>query len=321
MNKVGIFDTLVSSLNVGDEIINESCRKQLDSLLTNEQYINLPTRDYLSPFSVRAYNDCDLSFVLGTNILNSDNLFSGAWKLTPLHTLFMKKNGIVPIGVGWSNYQKTPGAYAQWFYKKLLSKDYMISVRDEYTKNQLSMIGVNNVINTSCATMWNLNEEHCSKILKDKKDSVVFTLTDYRVDKSKDYTLIKILKDEYKKVFFWVQGSKDIEYFDSFPSELKENIIIIPPRLSAFDGVLEHNDIDFIGTRLHAGVRALQHARRAIIIGVDNRAIEKNKDFNINVVNREDIHKDLLKEIRNGSKVEIRLPEKSIESWKQQFIK
>ena len=50
------------------------------------------------------------------------------------------------------------------------------------------------------------------------------------------------------------------------------------PTLEAFDNLLESEiDLDYIGTRLHAGIRAIQKKRRSIIIGVDNRALEMQK--------------------------------------------
>ena len=63
--------------------------------------------------------------------------------------------------------------------KILLSKTYLHSVRDEYTKDMLERIGIKNVINTGCPTMWSLTEEHCKQIPIKKSNSVVFTITDY----------------------------------------------------------------------------------------------------------------------------------------------
>ena len=66
-------------------------------------------------------------------------------------------------------------------------------------------------------------------------------------------------------------------------------IEIINPHLSDYDNFLKKHEVDFIGTRLHGGIRALQHKRRSIIIGIDNRATELNRDFNLPVVNQENI--------------------------------
>ena len=59
--------------------------------------------------------------------------------------------------------------------------------------------------------------------------------------------------------------------------------------MKGYDSFLESCECDFVGTRLHGGMRALQKKRRAIIIGIDNRAIELNRDFNIPVLNQEKI--------------------------------
>ena len=50
-------------------------------------------------------------------------------------------------------------------------------------------------------------------------------------------------------------------------------------------------ELDYVGTRLHAGVRAMQKGRRSIILSIDNRAREMGKDYNLNVIERNDIYK------------------------------
>ncbi|OEE41047.1 polysaccharide pyruvyl transferase family protein [Vibrio ordalii] len=318
-NKVGLLDTTVSTLNVGDRIIYDSCFSQINELFIKEQFFNISTRDYLSPFSMKVLNGMDLSFLMGTNVLSSDNLLQGPWKLTPLHIPFIKNNNIVTLGVGWNSYQKEPSYYARYFYSKLLSNEMYHSVRDNYTAQMLIKSGVKNVLNTSCSTMWNLTEEHCKSIDCNKKDSVIFTLTDYSKDYEKDGFLIKLLIKEYKNVYFWAQGSEDINYLNCFDEGKTKEIKIIPPRLESFDHVLNSVDVDFVGTRLHAGIRALQKKRRAIIIGIDNRAIEKGKDFNLNVINKDDIYTSLKNEIFATKIVDVRIPQEKINLWKEQF--
>src|SRR5699024_8485950 len=200
----------------------------------------------------------------------------------------------------------------------ILSTDYLHSVRDNYTKEQLNSIGFNNVINTSCATMWDLTEEHCHQIPIEKQKSVIFTLTDYNKNQKRDRQFVNILVNNYDKVFMWVQGERDLEYLKELNIDINK-INIVPPSLKEFDKVLQNLDIDYIGTRLHGGVRALQHQKRTIIIGIDNRALEKKKDFNIDVVDREDM--DLLENvIYDNFKTEIVIPEENIKEWKKQFI-
>ena len=38
------------------------------------------------------------------------------------------------------------------------------SVRDSYTKKMLNSIGINNVVNTSCPTVWNITPDHLATI-------------------------------------------------------------------------------------------------------------------------------------------------------------
>ena len=74
-----------------------------------------------------------------------------------------------------------------------------------------------------------------------------------------------------------------------------------------------------MGTRLHGGIRALQKQVRCVILGVDNRAKEKEKDFRIKVIDRNEVEK--LSELINSSfKTEIEIPIDEINRWKSQFI-
>jgi len=69
---------------------------------------------------------------------------------------------------------------------------------------------------------------------------------------------------------------------------------------------------------LHAGIRAMQKKRRTIILGIDNRAFEKAKDFNISVCPRDDLQK-LESLIKSNLSTQIKLPTKNINRWKAQF--
>ena len=80
-----------------------------------------------------------------------------------------------------------------------------------------------------------------------------------------------------------------------------------------------NHDIDFIGSRLHGGIRALNYKRRALIIGVDNRATEINRDTNLPFISRENIE-HANKWINSVSKTEIHLPNDNINEWKSQFV-
>ncbi|EHO8535992.1 polysaccharide pyruvyl transferase family protein [Vibrio parahaemolyticus] len=315
---ITVFDTSIGSLNVGDQIINQSASKYLNELFDGHQFIVLPTHSGLKSVGINRANIGDKRFVCGSNILNSDLLFHQQWNFSPWD--FFRLEPLILLGVGWSNYQSSPTAYTKLVYNKRLDNKIIHSVRDNYTLNKLKEIGIRNVINTGCPTMWGLNKEHCSSIPLIKSKDVVFTLTDYRPDLENDSLMINILKSYYKNVYFWVQGNQDLSYFQSMDASVKDSINIIPPSLSSYEKLLKQVDsLDFIGTRLHAGIKALQNKKRTVIIGVDNRAIEKQKDFNLKVILRKNIKTELESVIDSSFKTEISINHKEIDEWMGQF--
>jgi polysaccharide pyruvyl transferase WcaK-like protein len=258
---------------------------------------------------------CNFSFVGGTNLISSNMNHYNQWKLNLVDGLFLED--IILVGVGWWQYQQDANFYTRSLLNSVLHHDILHSVRDSYAEAMLRKAGFNNVINTSCATMWRLDEEHCLGITTHKAENVVTTLTDYNKDTTNDLALIQLLNKSYKKVYIWPQGSGDIEYIKQLGlSKLAE---ILPPRLESYNRLLENeSSLDFVGTRLHAGVRALQKKRRTIILGIDNRAFEKAKDFNIKVCARDQL--DSLKAlIHSDFATEIDLPTENIARWKRQF--
>jgi hypothetical protein len=93
--------------------------------------------------------------------------------------------------------------------------------------------------------------------------------------------------------------------------------IYVKPSLQALDEILTI-DIDYLGTRLHAGIRALQNKKRTLILAVDNRAIEISKDTNLPVVPRND-WESITSWIESAYETRIRLPWSNIDKWKSQF--
>jgi polysaccharide pyruvyl transferase WcaK-like protein len=178
-------------------------------------------------------------------------------------------------------------------------------------------MGFRNIINTACPTMWKLTKDHCKDIPKTKAKDVITTLTDYDKNPVADQHMLNILSKKYRKVFLWLQGVNDFNYAHLL--NLPTNLELVNPNLEDYDTLLETQDIDYVGTRLHAGIRALQKKRRTIILAVDHRALEKKKDFNLTVLDRNDIH--LLEGMIDDSfKTDIQLPLDNIQTWKNQFI-
>ena len=195
----------------------------------------------------------------------------------------------------------------------------MHSVRDTFTLKMLNSIGINNVINTSCPSVWSLNEEHCKTIPVEKSESVLFTLTDYKKNPDQDLIFIDELFRSYSNIFFWPQGIGDIDYLSSLNIDM--NLInLLNPSLSSLDTTLEKNNIDYIGTRLHAGIRSIQFKKRSLILSVDNRAWEIAKDINLNVTKRGNLDQ-IRKFISQDFQTMIYPPFNNIQLWKNQFTK
>lgn len=317
MKKILIFDTAVASENAGDLIIMAAVNKELRSLFHNEMFFYSQTHDKISKQTHKLNQQADYSFVGGTNLLSSDmKMKCNQWNISIIDLFFLKN--IILMGVGCGGYGTIANYYTPYLFNKILHKNILHSVRDSYTEGKFRAMGFDNVINTGCPTMWDLTPEHCLGIPKQKADSVVLTLTDYRRDAIKDQILIDILVKNYKNIYFWVQGSCDFDYFQTFNNT--SGIQILGGNLWSYDALLKDKKtpLDFIGTRLHAGIRALQNQRRSIIIGVDNRAIEKAKDFNLTVLLRQDIAQ-LATLLNNELTTDLSLNWDNIALWKSQF--
>lgn len=315
MKHVLMINPAISTTNIGDEIISESIKNQLSCVLKDSFVIDISSHLPLSSFYSTAIGNCDYKFVCGSNLLMGRlNRKFKQWHIGYKDADFL--SGVITVGVGWWQYNDEPNLYTRKLYQKIFNKTYIHSVRDEYTVQMLKKVGITNVLNTSCATMWDLTPEHCRKIPEVKSDSVVFTLTDYNKDIQADQRLIDILTENYSNVYFWPQGVGDFAYFNTLKHS--DNISVITPNLKSYDTFLENEDVDYIGTRLHGGIKALQKKKRTIIISIDNRAEEKEKDFNLVCVARYDF--DKMNEMINGRwKTNIRIPLENISRWRSQF--
>ncbi len=311
---VALFDPSVVSANLGDQIIRDSVINVIEEIYPKEQILSIPTQEKIGRISVRHAMHATQRFVGGTNLLSSHMLRYRQWQIGLRQAGSLRD--VTLLGVGWWQYQERPDAYTRLILRSVLSKKLIHSVRDGYTHKKLASIGMDNAINTGCPTMWSLTPDHCQMIPKDKASKVVFTLTDYHSSDESDRGLIELLKRRYEEVYFWPQGSGDLKHLRSIGSE---GVQLLAPSLAAYDRFLSTADsVDFVGTRLHGGVRALQKRRRALILAVDNRAREISADTGLSVVDRIDI--DAVSAwIDAKQETRISLNWQGIEQWKKQF--
>lgn len=256
----------------------------------------------------------ELAIIGGTNLLASDMWASRQWKITLLDAIYLTNAFL--LGVGWRNYGSAPTPYSKLLLRTALEKTGVHSVRDSYTLRKLHQAGIKNAANTACPTLWLVDCDKLSLAVKNKKNAVVTTITAYRKNKQRDSQLLNSLRAIYAERYFWPQGLYDYEYARE---ELGlEGFRVLPPTLKAFDEILV-GGCDYMGTRLHAGIRALQKGQYARVVALDNRATEMERDFGVPLLTNTDVD-SVAKDAVYSRFLNISLPWSRIEQWKQQFL-
>lgn len=325
MDNILILDTSIASFNKGDDIIMECTRKELAPLLGKSFELTLPT--HITPFHwyqvwrnsnyVQQFINCKYKFVGGSNIL-IPNLLTHfpQWNINLFNYQPMK--GCIMVGVGaGAGAEGKIDRYTEYIYQHLLNRENYHSARDERSKVYMERLGLK-AINTGCVTMWMLTPEFCKTIPSKKSDCVVFTLTkgDRPKQREKDQLIIDTLQRSYKEIYFWPQGIHDADYFQSLANT--EGIKMIGASKQAYDEYLTNNDTDYVGTRLHGGVYAMRHRRRAIIIAIDERARAINEKNHLNCIDFNHLE-SLGDMIESEFNTEIEMDYNSINKWKKQF--
>jgi polysaccharide pyruvyl transferase WcaK-like protein len=312
MKRIALIDPSVGTRNIGDEIIHEAVVNQIERVLPNSFYVRVSSHEFMLWDSRKILAESDYIFVGGSNLLKSKMEWNTQWKLSPWD--FFSLRNVILLGCGWRHYGSPPTRYTSNLYRRILNKNVSHSVRDQLTANQLSLAGIDNVINTSCVTMWDLSPVHCSKIPVRKSTDVVITLTAYDADHACDERLIQLAKKHYSEVYLFVQQPEDLKYAQGLAGgSLKP----IAPNLKAYDALLDSN-IDYLGTRLHGGIRALQRGRRTLIVAIDNRATEIARDTGLPTAARKDVA-HIEEWIVGSYPTSVHLPEAAIQQWRAQF--
>lgn len=309
-NLVGWLDPSLNSRNSGDQIIAEAVGTQLRDLFPDAEICRIPTQTWLSLKQRSQVAACRHLIVGGTNLLNSDIPRYLQWRIDP-DGIRRMRGKVSLLGVGWWQYQPDPNYLSRRIWQSVLNGG-VHSVRDGYTQNKLASSGIRSW-NTSCVTMWQLPD---SMQLGDVRQSVIVTITDYNRDPARDSGMLRRLRGIYDRVVLWPQGAGDIEYMSSLDPDAR----VLPRQLAAFDEALATGDFDYCGTRLHAGVRALQHGVRALIVAVDNRATEIARCTGLPVaassLGTVGAAWDMF---LNGRTVDLRLPREQIREWRSSF--
>jgi len=313
MKRIVILDTWINDTNLGNRLIVEAVERTLREVFPHDFFYHVPAFEYLRAGRTLV-KQADHVFLAGTNALRSDmNRFS-EWRLR--FTDAFRIEDVILIGVGWWQYQSSsPNLYTKILLRGVLSKVYYHSVRDSYTAGKLGTLGLK-VLNTGCPTIWKINKEHCDEIPTTKAENALLTFTEYNQSPNEDKLLSDIVTRNYDTVYFWPQMYGDYYYARSVSGG---NLTYLDPSIEALDDILKREEIDYVGTRLHAGIRALEHGRRTIIIGVDNRAVELGRDFDLPIIPRKEITMQLEGRINDTWRTEVKIDEQAIADWKGQF--
>lgn len=305
--RIGWLDPSLNSRNTGDQIIADAVYQELEETLLDAEIVRLPTQTFLRKSERHLAKSCDKFIVGGTNLLNGNIPRYIQWRLDPA-SYATYKGRVSTMGVGWWQYQATANGLSKHVWRKILSEG-INSVRDTYTAKRLAEFGVSSV-NTSCPTVWRLPASTPAPAAVPSR--VLMTITDYHKDPKRDIRLIRGLRDRYKEVLVWPQGSQDRDYLTGLDPEIK----FLGPELSDFDSALVDRDVDYVGTRLHAGIRALQFGVKSTILAIDNRATEISRDIGISIMSNSLNEKDWEQVDRRDS-LTLAIPHAAIGQWKE----
>lgn len=321
MKNIALGNTATGTMNAGVDVIMKYTYKELAPILENNIVCTFPTHTPLChSYQIKNWEytnwikNADYKFISGTNLLKM-NMFKKAplWNINIFN--YMPLTNAVLVGVGRAGKTEELNWYTKLLYKKVLSKEYIHSVRDEKTKQILEDMGFK-AINTGCITLWGLTNEFCKTINTKKSKNVVTSFNCKSPDIDADSKILQLLKRNYEKIYFWPQTIGDIEYFNKLSNN--ENIETISNNIDKLSEILNNCDVDYVGARLHGGIYCMHHKIRTIILSVDYRTTDMQKDFNINTISRNDIQK-IEEKINTVFETKININEKAIEEWLKQF--
>lgn len=312
---VHIIDTSVATDNIGDEIIVESARAVLAPYLEGVYVSFSSSHDGLGRYGRGLVKNADIALILGTNIISHRNQLcgQGIWKVSK-EDVDALKNKVVLLGCGASRDFDVVDSDQIEFLKTTLSDRYTHSVRDQLGQDIVEQAG-HHAVNTSCPTLWGY-PWGSADTSSSKSDSVVFTLTKHKPHEN-DAIMVEILQSAYERLAFWPQQPRDFAYLRSLG--FTTGINVIPPSLQEFDNFLMATGADVVGTRLHGGIRGLQHGCRSVIVSIDNRARGIGEHVGLPTLDRESIGSRLEGLLHKPGKPELTIPRQEIAGFLEQF--
>ncbi|MBW4578154.1 MAG: polysaccharide pyruvyl transferase family protein [Tildeniella nuda ZEHNDER 1965/U140] len=302
------------SANLGDLIIQQAVLREITHLFGEQHIVNISTHVPLEEEHFQLIQASSVILVGGTNLLSSRMNHYNQWKIFFRDALRLQKR-VILMGVSWWQYQGRPNFYTLALLHLALSSSRLHSVRDPYTELKLRSMGFWNVVNTGCPTMWTLANLKPDDIPQTKAENVLLMLTDYARNGELDRNLLKLAIKHYKTVFFWPQGAGDLDYVKSFSLP----VTLLDRSLIALEDLLTMEpSLDYIGTRLHGGIRCLLAKRRSLILKIDHRATEIARATGLPSADRHDFQ-SIEAWIKAPFVTRITIDTAAIERWRSQF--
>lgn len=274
--KVGVLAPWAATNNLGDYVIGDACVSALwdHGIAVSEAYpthIRPPLRHLR-----RAVRRQHL-VLAGTNALDARMESNLRFWVTPdLAACYRHK--VILMGVGWGTYNTRITKYSRWVIEQLLDPEALHSVRDSFTGRVLSALGYRVEV-TGCPSTWGL---HLPGPDPERPSRAIATFThSNRPDPRRDSQWLAELADLFDEWSVQPMEFSDVAYALELGVPASR---ILPVSLQSFNHHLSTSPVTVVGTRLHAGIRALQFGRQAVIIAIDNRAREMAADFRLPVV-------------------------------------
>lgn len=312
MKQIALLDTSVATRNVGDEIIMDSVRREAALMFPEFVQRSVPTHERLGARSRELLKESQVRLAGGTNLVGPPMAYHRLWKIGPAELL--RSPNATLMGCGWRRYQARTLPYSRLLLNHALSSVGLHAVRDSFTAKKLNQAGIENTIVTGCPTTWQLTPEHIAKIPPEKGEAAIIVLNGKKDPIGFGVALLTLATKLYDRVYFWPQMVPDMRYEEKLP----EGIVRVNPTLEAYDRVLREEDkLDYLGSRLHAGIRALQHSRRTFIFELDNRATEMGKSLSLPTVPTQVDERVLTDLIETPQELRVRIPADKIAEWKE----
>ena len=98
MRSVTLLDTATASTNLGDQIIMEAVRREIDEVCADAFQYSVVSHEWMGRRSRSLVGRADVAIVGGSNLLSSRMWFKPLWKITPMQAF--RQSEIVLMGCG-----------------------------------------------------------------------------------------------------------------------------------------------------------------------------------------------------------------------------